>query len=1272
MRKLIPLFLLAIGTVPSAFLPAQTPGVSATQNVIPRRVLSAVDARDRVALPRVARAWVSKAIDQGAVPGQTAASHMLLLLQRSPQQEQALEEYLGDLQSPSSPRYHHWLTPAQFGQAYGVNADDVASVSSWLQSEGLTIDMVSPARNLIEFSGTVSQLQQAFQTQIHRLTLGTESEVTAVSAVQVPRALAPVIRGLVNLDGAHAHKLYQAGPTGKYDSASHSIQPDFTVFDNTTPLLFVDPSDAATIYDTPNAALNPNFHGTSLDGAGVTVGVVGDSNVNLDLVANYRQSFLGETAANQNLPTIVVDGNDPGQTGDEIESWLDLEILGGIAPKAKIYYYASQDADLTFGLQNAITRAVNDNLVSILSISYGGCEAQQGTAGNAYFNNIYEQAAAQGITVTVSSGDSGSANCDPANSAAAVNGLAVNALASTPYNIAVGGTDYDVLGGSFSTYVDDTTSGVAPYYLTVHGYIPEEPWNNSTQVNTSLANNLPLLSQGQTNIVASGGGASSIYPKPAFQTALTPQDGFRDLPDVSFLGANGLYGASWVLCERTIGGDDCQNDNGQFTDASTFHGVGGTSAATPAFAGMLALLEQSVGSRLGQANNVLYQLAASKYSVVMHDITTGNNSVFCSQGFADCGSNSFLNGWDAVTGYDEASGLGSVDVAQMVSNWNSVALTPTTTALTIDGSASAVTVSHGTNLNFQIAVSPTAVTGDASLVANNPAVGGLLTVPLTSGAGSVAYNGLPGGQYTVYARYGGDTADAGSSSTPISVNIAKEASTTALTVNAYDINGNSIPSNIPVPYGSYLFLDATVFGTAEGQSASKGIATGAIAFNSGTSAIASAGLNSSGYASINSASLGTYPLHAGTQNLTAGFPGDASYDASTSTPVGITVVQATPQIQIVPANASTSTATYDLIQVQIAEAGVGLTASGTVTLQANGVTLGTAPLVATNSSDYRPIGEATFNISGSQLQPGVDTLTATYTGDANYTGGTATAPLTVSQATFSLSTSPINLIAGATTGNTATIHITPLDYFTGGIALTCAVTSAPANAVNPLTCSIPGTVTVTGLNAVSTTLTANSETSTTSGAYVITVTGVDTATGKVKATTNSTVTVTGTVALPPAIAISNSGPITVTAGATTNNSTTLSITPANGFTGAVSLACAVTASPAGANDPVTCSLAGSPVTVSGAIAVTATLIVNSTATTTSAALERGFGARWCRTGAGAALRACRLAPSPSLAGLRRGGDRGSRLRRPRILFRWRRQRQPATDHGSGQPPPAPT
>ena len=1202
-KRLTGMFLFAMASVSSALLTAQTPEQARPAKIVPSRVLSVVDLNDRVALSRIARPWTTKATDLGAVAGQTPAPRMILLLQRSAQQQQALNEYVSDLQNASSPRYHHWLTPGQYADTYGINAEDVAAVTAWLQSQGFVLDKVAPARNAIEFSGSVAQLQQAFGTQVHRLTLGDRSEITSVSSIQVPRALSPVIRGLVNLDSSHPRKLIQTGPSARYDSSTHKFKPQFTVYDNGTPLLFVDPADAALIYDTPNANLNPNFHGATLDGTGVNVGIIGDSNVDLTPVENYRQAFLGETAGNQNLPTIIIDGSDPGETGDVVESWLDMEILGGIAPSAKLYYYASADGDITGGVQNAILRAVNDNLVSILSISFGGCEADQGTAGNAFFSEIYEQAAAQGITVTVSTGDSGSAGCDADYLPTASQGLAVNGLASTPYNIAVGGTDFDVLGTDFETYVDDSISGNPPYYLTALSYIPEEPWNNSTQANGALADNLPLASgSGPTNIIGGGGGTSGIYSKPAFQTGLTPQDGARDLPDVSFFAANGLYGASWAYCEIAEGSTDCATANGQLTDTATIHGAGGTSASTPAFAGMLALLVQSTGSRLGQANNVLYRLAATNAATLLHDVAAGNNSVVCSQGSTDCGSNGFLNGWDTGTGYDKATGLGSLDAAQMVSLWPSAALAPTATTFNINGSAAGVSVTHGTSLNLQVGVNPASATGDVALVANTSSLSGLATIPLTGGTGASSFNGLPGGQYTVYARYGGDGSDAASSSSPILVNVGKEDSSIALSANGYDPStGAPLGASTALPYGSLILIDATVYGTAEGLAATQGIATGNITFTDNGAALATAAISSAGSASYPSLQQ-FVPVTGGTHKIVASYPGDTSYNATTSAAVTFTVTKATEPMTVLPASGTVSNVGYDYITVELPGAGAGAFETGPVTLTANGVTLATGNLATVSTSTGQTYAGVTVIVAGNLLQSGVNTITATYPGDANYNAATMTFPLIVSQASFSLSSSAISTIAGS--NGTAVVRAIPLSQFTGLVDLTCTVTSAPANAASPVTCSIPPTINLGGLNSVTTTLTAQTTAATTSGSYGITVTGTDEATKKLTASATSTVTVSGAI-IPPSIALANTGPVTVTAGATSNNTSTLTLSSTGGFTGTAGLACAVTSSPAGANDPITCSLSSPSAALTGNSPYTALVYINSTASTTTTALKRG-------------------------------------------------------------------
>ena len=1190
----------------------------------PRQITSAIDNADRVTFAGGAPRQVKLARDLGAVSSSTPMHHLAMVLTRSEVRQQALTQFLNDVQNPASPSFHKWLTPTQFGTRFGASTDDVAALTAWLQAQGLTVEKVSPAANVIQFSGSVAQVQAAFNTQLHTLLVHGEQHVANVTAPAIPRALSQAVSGIVGLNDFHPRPTLQKGPNGAFNASTKSIQPNFTLFSGSgTPYLYVVPADASTIYDTPNATLNPNYTGTTYDGTGVTVGVVGDSNLDLSPVTNYREAFLGETSTTLNLPTVIIDGVDPGINGDEEETFLDLEVLGGIAPKAKINYYASDDSDLSSGLFNAIERAIDDNTVSVLSLSFGECEANLGQATNEFVAGEYQQAAAQGITITVSSGDSGSAGCDNDGEAVATNGLAVNGLGSTPYNISVGGTDYDALASNFTQYVTDavdgkTTDGAPPYWGTALGYVPEEPWNDSTSGNGALADNSPEMLEtssggSTTDIIAGGGGKSSVYTKPAFQSAVTPADGQRDMPDVAFLAGNGIYNAVWLVCAEGMYGADCSETNGTFTSRSTFAGAGGTSAATPAFAGMIALVVQATGSRQGQANNTLYALAASKYATVFHDVTTGNNSVYCTTGTPDCGTNNFLTGYDAGTGYDLSSGLGSVDAAAMVANWASVATASTATTLAIDGGTSAVSVAHGTSLSFSTAVTPAAgATGSVALVTTQTASasaptnnGGQITIPLTGGVGSLSYNGLPGGAYTVYAYYSGDGTDTASSSTPVNVNIAAEPSSTLLAVNVYSATtGNQLTGLTAVPYGSFIFADPSVYGTAEGYAASLGRATGTITILDGGSSIGTAPISSSNLASFPSVAAGIYPYAVGTHKLTTTYPGDVSYEADTSNEVDFTVVKGATTISVLPQTASVDSTANDQVQVQVLTSSLASNApTGTVTLTANGVTLGTSSSLNQSGSlaTGLDLSYVTFTVPGSDLNAGANTLTATYVGDSNYSGSTGTGSVTVIPASFTLKVPALAIAAGATAGNTATVTATPANGFAGVVNLSCSVTTSPTSATSPVTCAVNSSVNLTGTGAVTGTLTVTSTASTTGGAYTVMVSGADAVTGKVTASTTTQVTVTAQ----PAIALTAAGTISIAAGATTDNTTALAITPAGGFTGSVALSCAVSSAPTGAVDPVTCSLSPASVTLSGTAAGSSTLTINSTApTTTTASLAR--------------------------------------------------------------------
>lgn len=1199
------------------------------------RITEAVDETQTVTLRGNVAPLAKTAQDQGEADPGLATGRILLVFRRSAAQQLALRQYLSDVQNPHSANYRKWLTPAEFGERYGISDADLATVERWLEGHGFEVASVSPARNTLEFSGTFGEVESAFHTAIHRLAVGGVRHYANLSDPEIPAAFEPVIAAVGPLNDFRPKPDVEMGPHGHFDTGSRTIEPDLTLFSQSgAPFLFVDPADAATIYDTPNSALNPSYSGTTYDGTGVTIGIAGDSNMTMQDVTNYREALLGETAATANVPTVIVDGNDPGINGDEIEALLDSEVSGGIAPKAKIDFYTAANTDLQAGLLLAVARAIDDNTVSVLNISFGVCEAELGEAGNQLIEELMGQAAAQGISVTVSAGDSGSAGCDSSAEESAEDGLAVNGLASTPYTIAVGGTDYSVLPNDFSRYVEDSSggqefSGQGPYYGTALSFIPETPWNDSTYPNVNTASNTALSDGGKTDIVAGGGGSSNCvestaagdsidceagYAKPSFQSALTPSDGARDVPDVAFLAGNGLYDATWAVCADNVAlGElfptftDCQTDNGQFTSSTSFSGVGGTSAAAPAFAGMLALAVEKTGSRLGQADYILYQLAQAKYATVFHDVITGDNSVVCTGGSPNCGSNGFLSGFDAAAGYDRASGLGSVDAAQMVANWNSVSLTNTTANLTINGSTAGLTVTHGTTLTFGAGVTPTAATGTVSIVdtanqnAGGPLNNGQLDIPLTAGTGSATYNGMPGGTYTVYAMYGGDATDAASTSNGISLTVTPESSTTGLAVNATDGSGNPLTDLLAIPYGSILNEDALIEGEAEGAN-TQGLATGSVTFlDNGTQiGTGQVSANDMAYFVTPNASLPALPV--GAHQLTASYGGDSSFSASTSSPVAVTIVQASTTLSVNPGSGTISSQASDLITIFIDYNGIGTPPTGTVALSDNGTSLSQASIPLTS-----PV---TFTLAGSALPAGQNVLTATYSGDTNYSGSSASATITVTEAAFTLAgADSLNVTAGAGSGNAENITVSPKNGFLGAVNLSCSV-QAPSGAANPATCSIPGTADITS-GPVNEALSIGTTSSTTNGAYSVTVSGVDATTGKITASTVVAVTVSGGSSVGGSFALSNSGGITVAAGATSGNTATVTVTPANGFTGQVNLTCAVSTSMSSVSYTPVCTVPAS-VNISGSSAATATLSIATTAGTTAL----GGSGGWLEPGGG--------------------------------------------------------
>ncbi len=600
--------------------------------------------------------------DQGAAPPNLPMDRMLLVLKRSPEQESALQTLLDQQHDKSSANYHRWLTPDEFGQQFGPADQDIQAITSWLQSHGFQVARVGRGRTAIEFSGTAAQVRNAFHAEIHSYLVGGAQHWANGSDPQIPTALAPVVSGVAALNNFPIRPLLHvagafsksaatgevkpiSAPSGPANSAA--ARPQFTLSDSSCePACYaLGPADFGTIYN-----VLPLWKGNPvIDGTGQSIAIVGQSNVNLQDVRDFRSMF-GLPA---NDPQIILNGPDPGLVldGSETEALLDTEWSGAIAPGAKIIFIASATTNTDSGANLSALYAVDNDVSPVLSVSFGLCELFLGTTGNQFHSALWEQAAAEGITVVVATGDSGSAGCDFFSGFSpqpAQFGLAVSGWASTPFNVAVGGTDFLNFGPSFNV------NSPSPYWnasngaqgLSAKGYVPESTWDG-TCTNQGFASpslgfessaearcNDPALeslvvtdggSGGKSNCTTSDGvdvpTCSGGYPRPSWQTIAN--DIVRDLPDVSLFASDDSWGSFYIVCEAdALSVPSSCNLNHGFAN---FIGVGGTSAAAPTFAAIMALVNQYTGSAgQGNANYELYKLASlPSQSALNCNSTTG-------------------------------------------------------------------------------------------------------------------------------------------------------------------------------------------------------------------------------------------------------------------------------------------------------------------------------------------------------------------------------------------------------------------------------------------------------------------------------------------------------------------------------------------------------------------------------------------------------------------------------------------------------------------------
>ena len=392
-----------------------------------------IDNNDRITLPGNVHPYAQSRYDAGAASGTLPMTNMVLSL-TVPQNFQAqLEEFLASQQNPSSSNYHKWLTPAEFGSLFGNSAEDLTTTTNWLKSFGFTINAVSSGGTWINFSGTAAMVQAAFGTPIHNYTINGRTYTANSQNPTIPAGFSDLIAGVVTLHNFPRGAMNTGAKTLAADVPS---KPEYTYGGSH----YIAPGDFATIYD-----LNP-LYSAGITGNGQTIAIVGRTHPSSTNWANFR-SMMGLPA---NPPQVIINGPDPGDLGasEDLEADLDVEWSGAVANNATIKFVVSKSTNSTDGVDLSAQYIVENNLAPLMSVSFGACEAQMGTTENTFYNNLWQQAAAQGISVFVSSGDSGAAGCSPSNSTTG-SGLGVNGLASTPYNVAVGGTEFSEGSGSY-------------------------------------------------------------------------------------------------------------------------------------------------------------------------------------------------------------------------------------------------------------------------------------------------------------------------------------------------------------------------------------------------------------------------------------------------------------------------------------------------------------------------------------------------------------------------------------------------------------------------------------------------------------------------------------------------------------------------------------------------------------------------------------------------------------------------------------------------------
>jgi len=673
--------------------------------------------------------------DRGRASSAMQLGRLAIVFKPSAAQQQALQTLLQQQQDPTSANYHKWLTPEQFRARFGMSKDDLAKVSAWLQAQGMTVLGTSRSGNEIYFTGNAGQVEYALHTELHNYLVNGETHFANAINPSLPAAFADAVVGVKGLNDFHPRprnvKMRQFTATSNFTSNSSGNH-------------FVTPSDFATIYDV-GALYNAGF-----DGTGQKIAVVGQTVIHPADIDAFRSAAALPA---KNFQQILANGTAGVRTsGDEVEADLDVELAGGIAKNAAIIYVYTGNGTNN-GAWDALHYIIDNDVAPVVSTSYGLCEAGNGTAFEQMVQGWAQQANAQGQTIVAASGDQGAADCESSGSTSATTGLAVDVPASIPEVTGIGGTEFS---GDASAVV---TSGVAAPTQFWGGasdgngggtgggsalsYIPETTWNDTASDN---------------QLSATGGGASTFFAKPSWQTgAGVPNDSKRDVPDIALNASPDHDG--YLICSQAFfssqspAATSCSS--GFRASNQSLAVVGGTSTGAPSFAAIVALLNQATASTgQGNINPTLYSLAASA-PAAFHDVTSGNNKVPCTAGSTGCPAGGGTIGFTAGTGYDQVTGLGTVDAFQLIQAWPSSSLNRTPSSISL--SASNATINAGDSVTFTATVMPAAPapTGTVQFIVDGTNTGNPVT--LANGQASFTTSSLASGTRAITASYSGDS-----------------------------------------------------------------------------------------------------------------------------------------------------------------------------------------------------------------------------------------------------------------------------------------------------------------------------------------------------------------------------------------------------------------------------------------------------------------------------------------------------------------------------------